>query len=43
MAVDSKLIVVGQAGSPCLDSWRGLDCAALERRLRIACMSGAVR
>jgi UPF0271 protein len=29
MAVDSKLIVVGQAGSPCLDSWRalGLWCA----------------
>jgi len=29
MAVDSKLIVVGQAGSPCLDSWRslGLSCA----------------
>ena len=24
MAVDSNLIVVGQAGSPCLDSWRGL-------------------
>jgi UPF0271 protein len=24
MAVDSKLIVVGQAGSPCFDSWRGL-------------------
>lgn len=29
IAVDSKLIVVGQAGSPCLDSWRslGLWCA----------------
>lgn len=29
VAVDSKLIVVGQAGSPCLDSWRslGLSCA----------------
>jgi 5-oxoprolinase (ATP-hydrolysing) subunit A len=29
MAVDSNLIVVGQAGSPCLDSWRslGLWCA----------------
>ena len=29
MAVDSKLFVVGQAGSPCLDSWRslGLSCA----------------
>jgi lactam utilization protein B len=29
MAVDSNLIVVGQAGSPCLDSWRslGLSCA----------------
>jgi 5-oxoprolinase (ATP-hydrolysing) subunit A len=24
MAVDSNLILVGQAGSPCLDSWRGL-------------------
>jgi UPF0271 protein len=30
MAVDSKLIMVGQAGSPCLDAWRslGLRCAA---------------
>jgi 5-oxoprolinase (ATP-hydrolysing) subunit A len=29
MALDSKLIMVGQAGSPSLDSWRslGLDCA----------------
>jgi UPF0271 protein len=29
MSVDSKLIVVGQAESPCLDSWRtlGLRCA----------------
>jgi UPF0271 protein len=30
MAVDSKLVMVGQAGSPCLDAWRslGLRCAA---------------
>lgn len=29
MAVDSKLIMVGKAGSPCLDAWRslGLRCA----------------
>ena len=29
MAVDSKLILVGQAGSPCLNAWRtlGLGCA----------------
>jgi UPF0271 protein len=30
MAVDSKLIVVGQAGSPCLDSWRGLGLRCAE-------------
>lgn len=29
MAVDSRLLLVGQAGSPCLDVWRalGLECA----------------
>ena len=29
MAVDSTLLIVGQAGSPCLDVWRGLGLACV--------------
>jgi len=45
MAVDSKLIVVGQAGSPCLDSWRGLGlwCAGEAFADRMYERGGALR
>ena len=45
MAVDSKLIVVGQAGSPCLDSWRslGLWCAEEAFADRMYERGGALR
>jgi UPF0271 protein len=45
MSVDSKLIVVGQAGSPCLDSWRslGLWCAGEAFADRMYERDGALR
>ena len=45
MAVDSKLIVVGQAGSPCLGSWRGLGlwCAEEAFADRMYERNGALR
>ena len=45
MAVDSKLIMVGQAGSPCLDSWRslGLWCAEEAFADRMYERNGALR
>ena len=45
IAVDSELIVVGQAGSPCLDSWRGLGlwCAEEAFADRIYERNGALR
>jgi len=45
MAVDSNLILVGQAGSPCLDSWRrlGLSCAGEAFADRIYERGGALR
>jgi 5-oxoprolinase (ATP-hydrolysing) subunit A len=45
MAVDSKLIVVGQAGSPCFDSWRslGLCCAEEAFADRMYERDGALR
>jgi UPF0271 protein len=45
MAVDSKLIVVGQAGSPCLESWRGLGlwCAGEAFADRMYERDGALR
>ena len=45
MAVDSTLIVVGQAGSPCLDSWcsLGLSCAGEAFADRMYERGGALR
>ena len=45
MAADSKLILVGQAGSPCLDSWRslGLSCAGEGFADRMYERNGALR
>ena len=45
MAVDSTLIVVGQAGSSCLDSWRslGLSCAGEAFADRMYERGGALR
>jgi UPF0271 protein len=45
MAVDSKLIAVGQAGSPCLDSWSslGLSCAGEAFADRMYERNGALR
>jgi 5-oxoprolinase (ATP-hydrolysing) subunit A len=45
MAVDSTLILVGQAGSPCLDSWRGLGlwCAGEGFADRVYERNGALR
>jgi UPF0271 protein len=45
MAVDSKLIVVGQAGSRCLDSWRGLGLCCAEEAFadRMYERNGALR
>ena len=45
MALDSNLILVGQAGSPCLDSWRGLglSCAGEAFADRMYEPDGALR
>jgi UPF0271 protein len=45
MAVDSGLIVVGQAGSPCLDLWRslGLSCAGEAFADRVYERNGVLR
>ena len=45
MAVDSKLIVVGQAGSSCLDSWRALGLWCVEEAFadRMYERNGALR